>query len=331
DVSIDSLLTLNVRIATAGHITVNTVSPTSLSLGFQGAMLDPTTLETFVIANGLINLNNSLPTPDYVAGEVDFDFGGEWYSAVGNFNPIQDPAGAGGITTTSGDTISYSFMTYRLNDTENYDILGMTILNTEEMTAGSVPFVQPGTVDFPQANMFFARNASFADLFMLISNPAVETLDSLSTTEIYFATSGEVTFTRTPTVWEGVFYAQMFPLGVTPILVPLQNGSFSLTSEPYVAISEPPVQKPTEFKLNPAFPNPFNPVVHVPFTLDRQGTVALAVYDLNGRLVKIQIQRALDAGQHMFSWQPAGQPSGIYLLRLTAGANTYTQKVSYLK
>ncbi|MCF7802103.1 MAG: T9SS type A sorting domain-containing protein, partial [Candidatus Marinimicrobia bacterium] len=332
DVSIDSLLTLNVRIATAGHITVNTVSPTSLSLGFQGAMLDPTTLETFVIANGLINLNNSLPTPDYVAGAVDFDFGGEWYSAAGNFNPIQDPDGAGGITTTSGDTISYSFMTYRLNNTENYDILGMTILNTEEMTSGSVPFVQPGTVDFPQANMFFVRNASFADLFMLISNPAVETLDSLSTTEIYLATSGEVTFTRTPAVWEGIFSAQMFPLGVTPVLVPLQNGSFSLTSEPYVSIREMPVHhQPFDMTLKPAYPNPFNPTVHIPFSLNQQESVELAIYDLNGRLVTTLVRGDMETGGHIIQWQPVNQSSGIYLVRLTAGTEIQTQKIIYLK
>lgn len=332
DVSIDSLLGLNVRIATAGSITVNTISATSLSLGFQGAVLDPTNLETFVIANGLINLNNWLPTPDYVAGAVDFDFGGEWYSAAGNFNPIQESSGAGGMTTTSGDTINYSFMTYRLNDTENYDILGMSILNMEEMTSGSVPFVQPGTDVFPQANMFFVRNASFADLFMLISNPAVETLDSLSTTEIYFATSGEVTFTRTPALWEGIFSAQMFPLGVTPILVPIQNGSFSLTSEPYVSIREMPVHhQPFDMTLQPAYPNPFNPTVHIPFSLNQQGSVELAVYDLSGRLVTTLVRGEMEPGGHMIHWQPVNQSSGIYLVRLTARTETQTQKIIFLK
>lgn len=73
--------------------------------------------------------------------------------------------------------------------------------------------------------------------------------------------------------------------------------------------------------LHQVSPNPFNPRAVVRFDLDRGSHVVVTVHDVRGRLVKTLAREALDAGQHVYTWQgrdDAGRemPSGTYLVRL---------------
>jgi hypothetical protein len=79
--------------------------------------------------------------------------------------------------------------------------------------------------------------------------------------------------------------------------------------------------------LAAAVPNPFNPSTQIAFSLDRSGWTRLAVYSLDGRLVKILVDDVRPAGQHRVSWQGQDQSgssvgSGLYLYRLTAPDGT---------
>jgi hypothetical protein len=83
-------------------------------------------------------------------------------------------------------------------------------------------------------------------------------------------------------------------------------------------------------------PNPFNPRTTVAFTLDRAGTVDLAVYALDGRRVAALASGYADAGEHAAMWDgcdDAGRPqsSGTYLARLVAGGTATQVKLVLLR
>jgi len=85
-----------------------------------------------------------------------------------------------------------------------------------------------------------------------------------------------------------------------------------------------------DFYLYPNFPNPFNPLTNIRFILKTSNTVLLNIYDLEGKLVKMN-KLKLDSGTHVVQWDASQSPSGIYLIKLQAGVNTQIQKAILVK
>ena len=72
-----------------------------------------------------------------------------------------------------------------------------------------------------------------------------------------------------------------------------------------------------------AVPNPFNPATSIRFSLPRETTVRLRVYDVAGRLVRSLVDGPLPAGAHSFRWNgrtdlDRNAASGVYFARLQA-------------
>lgn len=89
---------------------------------------------------------------------------------------------------------------------------------------------------------------------------------------------------------------------------------------------------PTNFSLAPAYPNPFNPSVTIPFTLGKTGEVELTLFDITGRNVATVFEGKLNAGEHSLQYlAPSELAAGVYLLRATSGEVTQTQKLLLLK
>ncbi len=83
--------------------------------------------------------------------------------------------------------------------------------------------------------------------------------------------------------------------------------------------------------LAPAWPNPFNPVTHLAFTLPEAGPVRLSVYDVRGRRVAVIQDGHLSAGRHEIPWHAESQGSGVYFIRLQAQSGERFRKVLLLK
>ncbi|MBM4130312.1 hypothetical protein FJ250_04705, partial [bacterium] len=83
-------------------------------------------------------------------------------------------------------------------------------------------------------------------------------------------------------------------------------------------------------------PNPFNPQTTISFDLAASGPVALAVYDLDGSLVRALLDEPRAAGRHDVVWDgrdQAGRPaaSGVYMARLAAGQVKVLRKLTLVK
>jgi len=87
---------------------------------------------------------------------------------------------------------------------------------------------------------------------------------------------------------------------------------------------------PTSYALT-AYPNPFNPSTSLEFALPEAGRVNLRVYDAAGRFVAELTNSDYTVGTHRVKFDAGHLPSGIYLVRLTAGSFVTTSKLLLVK
>lgn len=89
---------------------------------------------------------------------------------------------------------------------------------------------------------------------------------------------------------------------------------------------------PESFALHAVYPNPFSRSTQVAFDLPEASDVRLVVYDVLGREVAHVTEGSYRAGTHRVRFE-AGRAlaSGVYVLRLTAGAHVLTRQVVLVK
>jgi hypothetical protein len=78
-------------------------------------------------------------------------------------------------------------------------------------------------------------------------------------------------------------------------------------------------------------PNPFNPTTTIAFALAEQGFTTLKVYDLLGREVATLVSGALDAGNHVVTFDASRSASGVYVYRLESNGFTAVKKMVVAK
>ena len=93
---------------------------------------------------------------------------------------------------------------------------------------------------------------------------------------------------------------------------------------------------PHRFSINPAYPNPFNPITTLRYYLPENIRVNIIIYDMLGRQVKTLINQTQDAGFKSIIWNATndyGKPvsAGIYLYQIQAGEYISTKKMVLLK
>lgn len=90
------------------------------------------------------------------------------------------------------------------------------------------------------------------------------------------------------------------------------------------------------FALAPNFPNPFNSGTVLSYSLDEPADMELAVYDVAGRRVALIERSSRGAGEYRRPWDGTDEAgrrlsSGVYFLRLKAGASEAVRKVVILR
>ncbi|PIE75870.1 hypothetical protein CSA17_05225 [bacterium DOLJORAL78_65_58] len=90
------------------------------------------------------------------------------------------------------------------------------------------------------------------------------------------------------------------------------------------------------FRLEPAFPNPFNPATTIAYSVPLSGPVRLEVYDMAGRHVRTLVDGPKEAGRHQAVWRGRDDwgravAAGVYCTRLRAGRHVATQALTLLK
>jgi len=93
---------------------------------------------------------------------------------------------------------------------------------------------------------------------------------------------------------------------------------------------------PYSISMGRAYPNPFNHDITFPVTLNGEGSIEYAIYDINGRIVTLGQNRfgsSRDRSIHWNGMRQDGTPvsSGTYFFKLINDDIAITQKILYLK
>ena len=88
---------------------------------------------------------------------------------------------------------------------------------------------------------------------------------------------------------------------------------------------------PQTFVLYPSFPNPFNPITTIKFSVEAFHAMSLRIFDITGRVVETLLNGEIPVGNHEITWNASRQPSGVYIVQLSNGKSVQTQKLILLK
>ena len=88
---------------------------------------------------------------------------------------------------------------------------------------------------------------------------------------------------------------------------------------------------PPEFSLAGAYPNPFNPVTTIDYTLPEDMYLTLKIYNVSGQIVSVLKDGFQKAGKHSVTWNAKGMPSGTYFYSLNSGGHKETKKIMLIK
>ena len=88
---------------------------------------------------------------------------------------------------------------------------------------------------------------------------------------------------------------------------------------------------PLNFKIEGIYPNPFNPVVNIEYSLATSDLVNISIYDLNGQIVDQLFTGNQVVGNHHISWHASEMSSGIYIIIIQSGNIILSDQLILLK
>lgn len=91
------------------------------------------------------------------------------------------------------------------------------------------------------------------------------------------------------------------------------------------------LSQPSAFGIGDAYPNPFNPLTSFEYTIEKDGMVNLAVYDINGRMVAELVNGYRLAGSYPEVWDAQDLSSGVYMIKMFSGEYAAAQKIMLIK
>jgi hypothetical protein len=90
------------------------------------------------------------------------------------------------------------------------------------------------------------------------------------------------------------------------------------------------------FELEQNFPNPFNPLTKIKYSLDKVADINLRIFDVRGHLVRHAALASQKAGEYEFLWNACNDfgeavPTGVYYFQIQSARKTETIKMLHLK
>ena len=85
-------------------------------------------------------------------------------------------------------------------------------------------------------------------------------------------------------------------------------------------------------ELGPNYPNPFNDLTTINYTLNNSSNIQLDIFDLTGKMIKTLVNEFKNTGKHKVTWDARDNygnsvPCGIYFYRLKTGSSIQTKKM----
>jgi hypothetical protein len=142
--------------------------------------------------------------------------------------------------------------------------------------------------------------------------------------------NGAVVKTGSDSTYSTVF--SVFPKSVTAVFSNSGGLSDSTTWTGFggsVFVDEGGI--PSEFALEPNFPNPFNPTTNFEFRNAKRELVQIGVFNILGVEVATLVNEIRDPGVYRVRWNASAFPSGLYVCRMKSGSFVQSRKMVLVK
>ena len=100
------------------------------------------------------------------------------------------------------------------------------------------------------------------------------------------------------------------------------NAEFEANSENYI---------PSGMSIHSIYPNPFNPITQLDYSLSNADNILITIYDIGGNKIKYHPLGIQSSGNHSWIWDASSHPSGEYFIQLNSSISIQNQKVILLK
>lgn len=98
-----------------------------------------------------------------------------------------------------------------------------------------------------------------------------------------------------------------------------------------VGIDYDKIPLPDMFSLSQNFPNPFNAITIIQYSLSSASDVTVEIYNLLGQRVATVFEGTQEAGEHSVTWDAGDHSSGLYFYQIQAGNHAETRNMVLLK
>ncbi len=141
--------------------------------------------------------------------------------------------------------------------------------------------------------------------------------------------------------WYDYFSQSQYVFDSTNQSITLGPGEFFIFTSEFVELpeeinftntpDEDMSQLPDEFGLSQNYPNPFNPTTNIRYQMGETGEVRIDVFNIVGQRVATLVNGTRTAGSHTIQFDGTRLSSGVYLVRMQAGGNIFTNKMTLVK
>jgi hypothetical protein len=287
----------------------------------------------------------------FIYGDMDNDFVGQTV-AVGDMDSDgfgEIIIGATGADTPGGDSAGEVYVIFGDGDDPVFT-------NKRETPSGDLPNIrfpaQYAWVDFNNGGAGWVE-VSRTPSYPPYTTPVARVWWEVTTIKI-FATNIQVTFRYTDhqisalneetlTLWRRDQLLDPFALVPVSTVDPATNrivatvnylGQFTVSDVNHplnVPEQETAPGIVTDYRLFPAYPNPFNSSVTISYDIPIQGHVSITVWNVLGRQVAEVVNRHKSPGHYQVSWDAGSNPSGLYFLVMETGDFEAVEKTLLLK
>jgi hypothetical protein len=88
---------------------------------------------------------------------------------------------------------------------------------------------------------------------------------------------------------------------------------------------------PESFSINNIYPNPFNPITTINYSIAIFSAVNISIYSINGELIQTLVHSSQQPGQYVVQWNASNFPSGLYFVKLISEDKIAEQKILLIK
>jgi len=93
---------------------------------------------------------------------------------------------------------------------------------------------------------------------------------------------------------------------------------------------------PSKFKVFGNYPNPFNPVTNINFSVDKASDITISIFSLTGQIIRQFNLGVTKPGNNSITWNGRDMigndvPSGVYMYKIQSGEYSKFKKMTLLK